>query len=82
LRDRLEAEFGVEYGELVAVLGELRSTWEPRAIAAGVPPAARRAAWHNVLDLPLVELIGDGRRAEAEAQARAVLEQALDDPRG
>lgn len=79
LRERLEHEFGPEYGELVALLGALRGAWEPRAIAAGVPPAARRAAWHAVLDLPLVELLGAGRRAEAEELARAVLERALDD---
>ena len=79
LRERLEDEFGPEYGELVALLGRLRAEWEPRAIAAGVPPAARRAAWHEVLDLPLAELLGAGRGAEAEQQARAVLERALDD---
>ena len=79
LRRRLEEEFGPEYGELVALLGALRAAWEPRAIAAGVPPTARRAAWHAVLDLPLVELLGAGRGSEAEAQARAVLDRALDD---
>ena len=79
LRERLEADFGPEYGELVAMLGELRTAWEPRAIAAGVPPAARRAAWHAVLDLPLVPLFRDGRQAEAEVQARAALERALGD---
>ncbi len=77
LRERLEKEFGAEYGDLVALLGELRAEWEPRAVAAGVPPAARRAAWHAVLDLPLAELIADGRREEAEARARTVLELAL-----
>ena len=79
LRERLEDEFGPEYGELVALLGALRGEWEPRAIAAGVSPAARRAAWHAVLDLPLVELLGAGRGAEAEEQARAVLSRTLDD---
>ena len=80
LRERLDAEFGPEYAELTALLGELRAEWEPRAIAAGVPPAARRAAWHEVLDLPLAELLAaeDGR--EAEARARDVLERALAEP--
>jgi precorrin-2 dehydrogenase/sirohydrochlorin ferrochelatase len=82
LRARLEDEFGPEYGELVALLGELRAAWEPRAIAAGVPPAARRAAWHAVLDLPLAELLAHGREAEAEERARAVLERALADAAG
>ena len=77
LRKRLENEFGPEYGELVALLGGLRTAWEPRAIAAGVPPAARRAAWHAVLDLPLAGLLSEGRSADAEKQALAVLELAL-----
>jgi siroheme synthase-like protein len=77
LRERLEDEFGPEYGDLVALLGMLRAEWEPRAITAGMPPAARRAAWHVVLDLPLAGLIGEGRAADAERQARAVLERAL-----
>ena len=78
LRERLEGEFGPEYGDLVALLGELRREWEPRAARAGVPPAARRAAWHAVLDLPLADLLAAGRHAEAAALAQTVLEQALD----
>jgi precorrin-2 dehydrogenase/sirohydrochlorin ferrochelatase len=77
LRERLDAEFGPEYADLTSLLGELRAEWEPRAIAAGVPPAARRAAWHGVLDLPLAELLREGERPEAEAQARAILEHVL-----
>jgi siroheme synthase-like protein len=77
LRERLEDEFGAEYGDLVALLARLRKDWEPRAIAAGVPPAARHAAWYSVLDLPLVSLLAEGRASEAEEQARATLERAL-----
>ena len=77
LRERLEREFGPEYGDLVALLGELRAEWEPRAARAGVPPAARRAAWHEVVELPLASLIAMGRGDEAAAQARAILERAL-----
>jgi precorrin-2 dehydrogenase/sirohydrochlorin ferrochelatase len=76
LRDELAQHVGPEYGELADLLAELRTAWEPRAIAAGVPPAARHAAWHVVLDLPLLELVRDGRAAEARAQAEAVLELA------
>lgn len=79
LRARLEDEFGPEYAELVALLGALRAAWEPRAIAAGVPPAARRAAWHAVLDLPLAGMLADGGRTEAEALAQAILERVLAD---
>lgn len=77
LRDELAAQVGNEYGELADLLAGLRSAWEPRAIAAGVPPAARHAAWHAVLDLPLLELVRDGQAAEARAQAEGVLQQPL-----
>jgi precorrin-2 dehydrogenase/sirohydrochlorin ferrochelatase len=77
IRERLDAEFGPEWGALTRLLGALRDAWEPRAIAAGVPPAARRAAWHAVLDLPLTQLLAAGHAADAEAQALAVLERVL-----
>ncbi len=77
LRERLEREFGPEYGDLVALLGELRAEWEPRAARAGVPPAARRAAWHEVVELPLASLIATGLGDEAAAQARTILERVL-----
>ena len=77
IRERLDEAFGPEWGELAELLGALRAEWEPRAIAAGVPPAARRAAWHELLDLPLAELLAAGQAGEAEAQARAVLERVL-----
>jgi len=77
LRERLDAELGPEWGDLTELLGALRAQWEPRAIAAGVPPDARRAAWHAVLDLPLAELLAAGQEGEAEARAAAVLERVL-----
>ncbi len=63
LRDELAEKVGEEYGEVARMLAGLRAAWEPRAIAAGVPPAARREAWHAVLDLPLLDLLRDGIRA-------------------
>jgi len=77
LREGLEPLFGTEHGELVELLAELRAAWEPRALAAGVPPAARRAAWHAVLELPLLELLRSGRGGEARTAALAALEAAL-----
>lgn len=77
LRDELAGHVGDEYGALAAVLAELRAAWEPRAKAAGVPPAARHAAWNAVLDMPLLDLVRAGRAAEARVQAEAVLERAL-----
>lgn len=77
LRQRLDAEFGPEWAGLTELLGRLRAEWEPRAIAAGVPPAARRAAWHEVLDLPLAELLAAGRAEEAGALAGDILQRVL-----
>lgn len=77
LRERLEQEFGEEYGELIAFLKSLRQTWEPRYKTEGVPPAARKAAWEQVLDLPLLDWLRTGRRAEAQEAAEAILAQAL-----
>lgn len=77
LRERLEGEFAPEYADLVGLLSELRRAWTPRAIAAGVPPAARRAAWERMLDLPLLDLLVAGRSDEARARAQLVLDTTL-----
>ena len=61
----------------MALLGELRGTWESSAIAAGMASAARGAAWQRVLDLPLLELLRLGDDADARRRAQAVLDDAL-----
>ena len=65
----------------MALLGELRRAWEPAAIAAGVAPDSRRAAWQRVLDLPLLELLRSGDEVGARRQAQAVLDDALSSAR-
>ena len=77
VRAELEDHFGPEHGALVALLGELRGTWESSAIAAGMASAARGAAWQRVLDLPLLELLRLGDDADARRRAQAVLDDAL-----
>lgn len=77
IRDELAARVGDEYGDLAGLLADLRAAWEPRAIAAGVPPAVRRAAWHSVLELPLLALLRAGDGDEARSRAAAVLEERL-----
>lgn len=77
LRDELAAHLTEEQGLLAELLAGLRGQWEPRAAAAGLLPAERRAAWQSVLDLPLIELLRAGRRDEARSRAAAVLEEAL-----
>ncbi len=78
LRERLAAEFGPEYGELVDLLAALRRAWEPRAKAARLPGARRTQAWDAVLDLPLLDWLRAGDRAAAEAAAWQVLDAALE----
>ncbi len=77
LRTELEDHFRPEHGALVALLGELRHSWEPAAIAAGLASATRGAAWQRVLDLPLLELLRAGDDAGARRRAQAVLDDAL-----
>ena len=77
LRDLLDDALASEYADLVDLLGALRREWTPRAIAAGVPPAVRHAAWESVLDLPLLDLLVTGRNVEARSRAQRVLDTAL-----
>jgi siroheme synthase-like protein len=77
IRDELAARVGDEYGELAGLLADLRASWEPRAIAAGVPPAARRAAWRSVLELPLLDLLRESGGVETRSRAEVVLEERL-----
>lgn len=77
LKERLEAEFGPEYGELLAMLADLRRAWEPRFKAANIPDAVRKRSWDTVLDLPLLERLRNGDRDGAEQEAAAVLAAVL-----
>lgn len=78
LRRDLEEHFGPEYADLTALLARLRTEWEPRATGTGLTQDRRRAAWHAVLDQPLLELLRAGRAEQAEASARAVLDSHLE----
>jgi len=77
LRERLETEFGEEYGALIAFLKALRQAWESCYKAEGIPNSARKAAWEKVLDLPLLDWLREGRRQEAKEAAEEILAQAL-----
>ena len=78
IRDEIGTGLSDQYGRLAELLAELRTVWEPRAIAAGLPPVARREAWQTVLELPLLRLLAEGAWDEARAQAASVLSDALD----
>ena len=77
LRAQLEAQYGEEYGRLVSLLWRLRRAWEPRANAANLSTGARRAAWQQLLALPLLEYLRAGNDQAAETAAQGVLERAL-----
>jgi siroheme synthase-like protein len=62
LRTRLEKEYGAEYGALVSLVGEVRSTLRKRGVK--VTPEA----WQEALDLDvLLNLVKSGRRDDATA---------------
>jgi precorrin-2 dehydrogenase/sirohydrochlorin ferrochelatase len=57
LRERLEAEFGPEYAEFVALLGDLRER-----VKAKYPEGKERVAiWYRLVDSDIVELIRQGQ---------------------
>jgi len=69
LRERLEAEFGPEWAELVEVLGGMREIVKTNPDEAG-----RKAAVRRVLDdAHTRELLRAGRRLEAETRIRQCL---------
>ncbi len=69
LRERLEAEFGPEWAELVEVFGAMRETVKTNPSEAG-----RKAAIRRVLDdAEVTELLRAGRRLEAETRIRQCL---------
>lgn len=72
IRREVETRFGPEYGELADLLARLRETVPKEP--CGQPKRARD--WERVLDSPVLELLREGRRAEAETLARSLLESA------
>jgi uroporphyrin-III C-methyltransferase/precorrin-2 dehydrogenase/sirohydrochlorin ferrochelatase len=72
LRARLETLIPAGYGRLAALAGAFRDR-----VKARFKPAERRRFWERVLQGPIAELMFSGR----EAEARAGLQAALEDPR-
>ncbi len=70
IRRELETHFGPEYGELADLLAGLRATVAKQP--GGQPKRAKD--WERVLDSPVLELLRAGRKADAEALARSLLE--------
>jgi len=70
LRERLEAEFGPEYAEFVALLGDLREK-----VKAKYPEAEeRKAMWYQLVDSDIIELIGQGRDDLGRQRVKEIIE--------
>lgn len=69
LRDRLAGELGPEYGELLALLGQARSS----IAATDRPFADRRTVWYALVDGPALDHLRSGR----PDAARRVVEVAI-----
>jgi len=68
LRESLEAQFGPAYGELAGLMDRIRED-----VIRSLPGQAdRAAAWERILDSPVLELLRQGKRDEAERLARQV----------
>jgi precorrin-2 dehydrogenase/sirohydrochlorin ferrochelatase len=70
IRRRLEGEIGEEYGELVDIVGALRD----RMRADGVPLETQNQVYARIEESGALELLRDGRRAEAEAAVNGCTE--------
>jgi siroheme synthase-like protein len=73
LRQKLEQEIGPEYGELVALLKEVRPEIHTR-----IPDFnARRDLWYRIVDSDALEQLRDGGRDAAARTIRALIEEAV-----
>ncbi len=68
LRERLEREIGSEYGEMIALLGDLRDH-----VTVPGDEDERRERWYRVVDSDVFDLVRSGRMDEARERARALL---------
>lgn len=66
IREKLEPQFGPEYGDLADLLGELRGEIKARFTTM----ADRNAAYKRILESDVLELLAHGKRDEALDKAR------------
>ncbi len=71
LRTRLSTHLGPEYGELVALVGEVREAARPERARVDFDTWAAR--WEAGLDDDVIALVADGRVEEARARLLAAL---------
>ena len=77
IRERLQEDFGAEWGELLRVVGEVR-----RETLPALPDFAVRARrWHDALDLDeAAELVHQGRGEELHTRLRSRLLEGVNAP--
>lgn len=73
VRAELEQQYGPEYGELAALLGEVRSAPAVREHLAALPPEQRRAAWRAIPLTDILTLLREGQAHPAKELAYACL---------
>jgi precorrin-2 dehydrogenase / sirohydrochlorin ferrochelatase len=71
LRRELQATYGPEYGQLVALLGELRADPTVTAALDRLPDEGRRAAWRSI---PLVDILKLLRTGSVESAKEVAAE--------
>ncbi len=65
VRERLESDYGPEYGELAELMGELRSEIKSRYAHS----ADRMRAYERILESDVLRLLAEGKRDEARQRA-------------
>ena len=75
IREELEEEFGEEYGELLELLGSLRRTMQARFPD---DPRKRGRLFHRLVRSDVLDLLREGKRAEARQRIEACLSSPLD----
>jgi precorrin-2 dehydrogenase/sirohydrochlorin ferrochelatase len=73
LRDRIQEELGQDWGQFVALVGELRRELRRR----GVPAGEQRAAYESLLHSKIPQLLKQGAVAAARRQAKALARRAI-----
>ena len=74
IRRRLEASFGPEYGELLALLGGLR-----RDVARRLPPHVRRRVWQKLASEQVLGWLRAGQQERVWAYAEELIGQACNE---
>ncbi len=69
LRERLEHEFGPEYGELLELLSSLRESVARRYSSF----ESRRELWYRLVDSDILDHLRTGRRDLAEGRIEQIL---------